>query len=543
MSAAYLRKISSWLHKQPAWWIAATAVAVFLPALWAGFAADDFTLLRTADGVDWPFGPFSRNDLGEAGGAGHFYRPLWVLANGAWTEAFGDRAAWLHVLNIGLFAIVSVQVWALARKFVGERAWIAGIAFAVYPRHVESVAWVSGNTDLLASALAVGAVLCAASDAPQRRRIAAAVLLTACAALTKEIGFLVPLLAALVLYGLRRDRRELLLVFMATAAALAAVFVARTIAIGGLGGYGDDPVTVVRVVGAAASYAVAAVTPHQLELLVHPWWAVVPLALVLAAALRLRALWREAHFLAGRSARGSLRAAALGGAWFAIALVPVLGQLLDLNNATGERLMFLPSVGLAIALAALVPERPRRATAAALAGLAVAAAGATAYGAAQWITATDIAEDTVTAVADLAPPGGELVLLSFPESYRNAHVFTNGLDRALLRTGRNDTLIGFCVPVHIRAERAGQIDVDQNGRTWRLATDRDAPFDVPVFGSASALSPGCSIEGGGDKLAPGLDRRATARPQPRRRKIAYAYFDGRDWLLVLPGNSGLSDLD
>ena len=516
---------------------------MFLPALWAGFAADDFTLLLTANGVDWPFGPFSRNDLGEAGGAGHFYRPLWVLANGASTEVFGDRAAWLHLLNVALYALVSVQVWLLAKKFVARHAWVAGIAFAVYPRHVESVAWVSGNTDLLATALALGAVLCTSSAAPERRRIAGAVLLTACAALTKEIGFLTPLLAGLVLYGLRRDGRALFLAPVTMAAALVAVFVARTIAIGGLGGYGDDPVTVARVAGAAATYAIAAVTPHQLELLVHPWLAAVPLALLAVAALRLRALWREAHFLAGRGARTALRAVFVGLAWFAIALVPVLGQLLDLNNATGERLMFMPSVGLAIALAALVPARPRRTTAAALAALGLAAAGLTAYGAAQWVTATDIAEDTVTAVSKLAPPGGELVLLSFPESYRNAHVFTNGLDRALLRAGRDDTLIGFCVPVHIRAERAGQVDADQRGNSWLLATDQDAPFDVPVFGNASALSPGCSIEGGGDELAPGLDLRATARPQPRRRKIDYAYFDGRDWLLVLPGSSGLSDLD
>jgi hypothetical protein len=513
--------------------VAGAAIAVFLPALWVGFAADDFTLLLTAHGVDWPLGPFSRNDLGESGGAGHFYRPLWVLANGAAVEVFGDRPGWLHLLNVGLFAVVALQVFALARRLVGRRAWIAGLAFAVYPRHVESVAWLSGNTDLLATVLVLGAVLCATSGAPERRRVAAAVALAALAALTKEIGFLAPLLAGLVLYALRRDRRDVLLAPLAMAAALVAVFVARTIAIGGLGGYGDDPVTIARVAGAAASYAVAVVTPHQLELLVHPWLVVVSLGLVAAAALRTRILWRDAHALSGRSARGSLRAAATGLAWFALALLPVLAQVLDLNNATGERLLFLPSVGLAIAFAALVPERPTRAAAAGLAALGLAAAALTAYGAAQWSTATDIAERTVADTARLAPHDGELVLLSFPESYRNAHVFTNGLDRALLRAGRGDTLLSFCVPVHVRFEHPGQVSFvpDRFGGSLGTTTDA-APFDVPVLGDSSALSPGCEIAGEGDRLAPGLARRASARPLTRQRRVVYAFFDGRRVLPV-----------
>ena len=407
-----------------------------------------------------------------------------------------------------------MQVWALAKRVVGRGALVAGIAFAVYPRHVESVAWVSGNTDLLATVFVLGAVLCAVSRGAERRRIAGAVVLTAAAALTKEIGFLTPLLAALVLYGLRRDRRDLLVAPAAMAVALGAVFIGRTIAIGGLGGYGDDPVTIVRVAGAAASYAVAAVTPHQLELLVHPWLVVVPLALLAVAALRLRTLWRDAHVLTGRSARGSLRAVAVGLAWFAIALAPVLGQLLDLNNATGERLMFLPSVGLAMAFAALVPARPGRAVRVALCALAVAAGGLTAYGAAQWVTATDIAERTVDQVAALAPPGGELVLLSFPESYRNAHVFTNGLDRALLRAGRYDTLLGFCVPVHIRDEGRNVTVAQREPRRWGLTSGRSAPFDLPVVGNASSLSPGCEISGAGEKIAPGLELGGAGAPAP-----------------------------
>jgi hypothetical protein len=126
------------------------------------------------------------------------------------------------------------------------------------------------------------------------------------------------------------------------------------------------------------------------------------------------------------------------------------------------------------------------------------------------------------------------VLLSFPESYRNAHVFTNGLDRALLRAGRDDTLISFCVPVHVR-DRRPEVGLAQTqpGR-WQLRSGRSAPFDVPVVGSASSLSPGCEISGAGERLAPGLERRASARPLPRRRRVQYAYFDGERVVATMP---------
>jgi len=70
--------------------------------VFSGFVSDDYILLHTvrqADGVDWPF---RRNDAGEAGEAGHFYRPLWVLWNLGIYKIFGATAAAFHVGNLVL---------------------------------------------------------------------------------------------------------------------------------------------------------------------------------------------------------------------------------------------------------------------------------------------------------------------------------------------------------------------------------------------------------------------------------------------------------
>ncbi len=517
---------------------ALAGVLVFAPALLAGFVADDFTVLDTVAAVDGPLWAFERSDLGELGGSGR-YRPLWVLFNAAAVELFGESAPALHALNLVLFAIVAVEVLLLVRFAAGRAALLAALAFALYPRHAESVAWITGNTELLATATGLGALLCAIAPWPNRRRMACAAALVAAAALMKETAFALPLLAALLLAlsppdSSRPEREGRIAIPLAMGLALVPVLVARTIVLdGGTGAFSLDPITPVGLLTAAASFAVAAAAPHQLEVLSQPLLALVPLALVAIAAI---AVWR----LRKRGDRERLRVVALGLAWFAVALAPALGQPVDLNNATGERLLFLPSVGLAIALAALLPDRLTRRARAVTAGAAAAGALLCVLSAYSWVTAGEIAEDTVSSAVRLAPPeGGELVLLSIPESYRNAHVFTNSFDRAVARAGRPDLRVSWCAPVHIRTRERGRIAFapDEPG-TFLGTAAREAPFDFPLRGEPGRLSAGCGYERApGGALWPGLRLHALARPAAANPPRALLVFDGAV-LERLPASEG-----
>jgi hypothetical protein len=534
--------------------VAALAVAAFLPSLWAGFAADDYTMLSTVEALDGPLWAFERDDLGEPGG-GHFYRPLWVLLNAAALGIGGGGAAAFHVLNLALYALIAVEVLLLLRAVTGRggAALVAAAAFAVYPRHAESVAWASGNTDLLATALALAALLCALAPWPARSRMLAAAALTVAAALAKESAFVLPALAALTLWlragaaspiggaiarravdrpAVDREGAERALRWRLPAAmalALVPVLIVRTLAIGGLGGYSAGEPAPLGVLGSTASYLLAAIAPHQIELLRHPWLALVPLALLAFAAAAALTLRRDGE-------RARLRTLALGLAWFAVALLPVLGEPLDLNNATGERLLFLPSVGLAIALAALLPKRPSRAVATALGSLAIAAAALSVASAANWVTATEIADRTLDQALAAAPPAGEgpgaeLVLLSIPESYRNAHVFTNSLDRAVARAGRPELRVSWCAPVHVRDRGPAVRFAPRQDGAFLGRSEQSAPFDFPVGGEPGRLSAGCAYErapGPDPGATPGLRLRALVRPQPRPHPIVTLLFDGRD---------------
>jgi len=112
--------------------LAAAAVAAFLPAMWVGFLSDDYILRRILSAIASPVWPFDRNDLGVAHGAGHFYRPLWLLFNDGVQTVFGTSAAALHAGNLVLYAVLTLEVWQLARRFVGaEAAWLAALFFAL----------------------------------------------------------------------------------------------------------------------------------------------------------------------------------------------------------------------------------------------------------------------------------------------------------------------------------------------------------------------------------------------------------------------------
>lgn len=505
--------------------VVALAALAFAPALAAPFAGDDFLLLRTAHAVQDVWWPFAHNDLGQPVSAGHFYRPLWVLWNAGILGLFGARAAAFHALNLVLFAIVTLEVFALAARLAGRRAaLIAALAFALYPRHAESVAWVSGNTDLLATAIGLGALLLAL----RARSLPTAVLagaVGALALLTKEATVVLPVLAGLCAFYLPR-RPEAQPWWRGPAALLAGAAVAlalRTVAIHGLGGYSGDPLTLKRAAGSAVSFAVGALTPPQLEVLRHP----VALALPLLAACLI--VWRLYVLRRARDPR--LRLALLGLAWAVVALAPVINLPLDLNTGNGDRLLLLPSVGLAVAFAALLPCALGARGRTALLAAGAAAAILCVADAREWVTAGRLATRTVDQVVALAPAHGTVVMLSVPEAYRSAHVLPDSLDVAVQDSGRPGTAVSACFAVHVRRARAGAVAFAPAAPgSFSGRATQDAPFDVPVLGSSLHSSAGCAISkrpGPGD-APPGTATRGLATPAVPAGPVVYAYFDGHD---------------
>ena len=185
---------------------------------------------------------------------------------------------------------------------------------------------------------------------------------------------MLPLLAAVMVWAARGPRRRWAAPIAMAVGAGGRPRSSASSVVGGLGGYEDYPWTPLRFAVGLGSYVLAALSPPQFELLRDPALLIVPFAALVFIFFAARALRR-------RGERERLRLAAAGVAWFAIALLPALNLAVDLNTSNGERLLFLPSVGLALAFGALVPIRSRAtlvslASAGAAAARAVAALGA-----------------------------------------------------------------------------------------------------------------------------------------------------------------------
>jgi len=498
------------------------ALVAFLPAIFSGFLADDYMLLRTLRRIGDVGAAFRKNDLGEAGNSGHFYRPVWVLWNAGLKELFGARALPFHLASLVLYAVITVEVWVLARRLVGEsRAWIAAFAFALYPRHGESVAWISGSTDLTAVTLGLGALLCATAPWRLSVRLATVVFLTALAGLSKEIAYVLPLLATLIPLAFPElRRRRWWLVPGAMALVVLVIAIVRLHIVGGIAGYVAYPWTLKRMGAALGSYALASVTPPDLEVLRHKVYLLLPALLVALVAARVWVLVR-------RRLRDPVRIVAFGLIWFLLTLLPTLNLAVDISTANGERLMFLGSVGLAIAFAALVDDlSDRRLRASLLGAAAVAGLSLSLLSAWNWIEAERISSRVIDSAAALAPPRGELVLLSSPESFRTAHIFPGNFDAALEWAGRHDVVASFCAPVIVRESNPGVVSFERIDSTrYRGRTTWAAPFDFPVLRKPSPLSPDCSYTRDASG-PPGLGLATVVTPLPSRQPAVLAYFDG-----------------
>jgi len=509
--------------------VALCAVLAFLPSLWATFVADDFIMLRTLDHLEGIEQAFTLNDRAEAGGAGHFYRPIWVLWNAALVGLFHGAPEALHAANVLLYALIAIEVWLLLRRFTGDFGASAGaLFFAVYPRHAESVAWISGNTDLTATAIALGGLLVLLVRDPGTVHVLGAGVLAGAAALTKESTFVLPLLALLLLFMRSRlepeaIRRVVWLGPVAMLLAQLAVLAVRSQVLGGVGGYGEYPWTPLRAGAVTLTYVLASTTPPQLELILYPAFLLVPVLVIGLAA------WAFLRLVRTRE-RSRALVALVGAAWFFVSLLPVVNLAVDLNTANGERLLFLPSVGLALIVAALVPCSwgPRRAAVLGIfAILGLVSAAQSSY---NWVVAGRMAERMVRQATDLGPPSGELVLLSSPDNYRTAHVLIGGLPAALERAGRRDLTVAWCAPVQVRSAHAGQISFRQLGDgSYEGTATWSAPFDFPVLRDPTPLTPDCAYARVGSDIWPvGLRLASRVSPTPARQPAVLAFFDGHD---------------
>lgn len=367
--------------------------AAYAPALGAPFVWDDHDLIENQlivrERQPWPT-YFTRAFWSDPYDApGGFFRPLVTLSYALeWRLWSGDPAGF-HLTNLLVHLLNCLAVFLLARKG-GARLGLALVAclfFGLFPRLSESVAWISGRTDLFAALFTFAAMGLhrAKPDRPGGARVLAAIAILA-GLMCKEVALAGA--AAIALFELRRlalgeQTPRSMLARLTPLMIAGAVYAFLRLNAMGLGSDGVDPLTRMERIGAALAavgwYARMLLFPFDPMLQIgHLGFAEGPflalgLATLLALAIALlragRAFWRNplSDFLA----------------MSAVALLLVLHVIpLDVNVLAADRFLYLPVAGMAIAGSAWrrVPGgRDRRRAAAAILGAILVAFGVATY--------------------------------------------------------------------------------------------------------------------------------------------------------------------
>jgi tetratricopeptide (TPR) repeat protein len=196
--------------------IVAVAMA-YAPALRAALVWDDHALVEKDprwvkaslpeifEKPFWPTGPLV--DVRTT-----YYRPL-VLASFRFDRALGGDAQQFHFTNVFVHLVACALLAFVARRLgaSGGAAVLAALVWGLAPRLTESVAWVSGRTDVFAGAFALGALALHpdVGEAPRSRlwlRTAASGTCLLAALLSKEVA--VAAAIAIVVAATRPRTRE-----------------------------------------------------------------------------------------------------------------------------------------------------------------------------------------------------------------------------------------------------------------------------------------------------------------------------------------------
>jgi Tfp pilus assembly protein PilF len=356
------------IARRPALWLILLCLVVYARGLGGDFVMDDWPVIKENSRITalhhvpdyFTSGVWDNTDLAEKVNVTDtsLYRPLFLITLNMGYHLWGANPMAFHALNLVLHCVNTVLVFYLILGFIGRANTTAAVfgaaVFAVHPVHVESIAWIAGITDPLVSLFLLSSMLLYRRflDSGRRTHSAVSLLCFAAALLSKEVAIFFPFL--LVVHDWLQ-RRFSVTRYVPYFVLLGGYFLARSAALGQGLDWSSFSLARFPVLG---EYLL-----HYIQLLIIPW----PLeyyygrptislpatifggVILLAAIAYLRLALRKRHFLP-----------VFALVWFALTLLPALPIALLEKQIFAIRVLYLPSVGLALLAAACYPGFAQR---------------------------------------------------------------------------------------------------------------------------------------------------------------------------------------
>ncbi|MBN2465499.1 tetratricopeptide repeat protein [candidate division WOR-3 bacterium] len=342
--------------------IVALAGLLYLPTLNYGFVSDDMTLIVQNQDLQasTPFGFFGQSYThwrSTQGLSPHaYYRPLVISSFWLDLRLWSMRPFGFHLTNVLLNCAVGVLVVLVLVGMLASfwPALLGGLAFVLHSAHVESVAFVSGRTDLMMALFFLLAFLALLRfrRRPTGMQLGLTLVPFAAALLCKETALLFPALAVFVLLPeLRRpaQRGRAWLLVGTMGAIVVAYLVARAAVLTGPApGWGEagPGLRFMLAVNSFGRYAFMSLFPFDRGVFfLDPvalgafGWPTIVAAVALAAAV-----WAAVRYRSTPVGIGSL--------WFLLTILPACDLLPPGRSFLSQRMLYLPTVGTVLAIAA-----------------------------------------------------------------------------------------------------------------------------------------------------------------------------------------------
>lgn len=406
------------------------------------FLSDDFILLGQAHvPLSW------HGALATRGGDGSF-RPAGYVSYAISAKWAGsDPSAW-HWIGYWMHAANTVLLYALAAVLGYSRfaAWLAATLFAVHGAHPEAVIWIAGRFDLLSTFFFLWATLtfvCSWRATGGRRIVwlAVAVVSMLTALLSKESAYSFPLVALLLMaYSAEARNRGVLGAIVLFFALAGMAFVYRWHLLGGIGGYG----------GVSLLSSLKALAFRMWAILFFPVnWSIQPAQWIAILTLVYMAVLARLFF-----ARAELRRLVFAVGFVILTAAPAVSQLLIGPDLEKARVLYLPSIGICLLLAALCePLRFRDRTILATA-LIVFHGAALWHNLQGWQKASEVVQSACAIAAKCTrSPGQRILVTGLPRTLDGVYTFANGFKECVV-------MQGGMAPGEVEVRRGASVDKD-----------------------------------------------------------------------------------
>ncbi len=297
----------------------------------------------------------------------HFYQPMTWLSLMLDATLMGPQPWGFHLGNVLFHAANTLLVFGFLRQTTLKtgRAFVAAAFFSIHPLRVESVAWVTERKDVLFAFFGLLALLAYVRFVRTRgwKWYSAALVLYVLSLLSKAVLMPLPVLLLLVDYwplgrSFRREWRGMLLekvpfALVAGGIAWITLYAVRATSVD-LSGYiplwqriGNAFVSLVMYLRDTFYFGRLSILYPFEPLPAEEIIAAMAVIGVLTGAV-LWAAWKRLEW--GRPV-------CLGWCWFLLTIAPMLGLVQTGIQSRADRFTYFPSIGLAIALTWLWPER------------------------------------------------------------------------------------------------------------------------------------------------------------------------------------------